>query len=231
MMIPPSDSSSADTPPSSSTVALIEERLAVVRERIRAAGGDPELTSVLAVTKVFPVEVARLGVDAGLLDLGENYAQELLSKAETLDRPTARWHMIGGLQRNKVRRLAGVVSVWQTVDRVELVAEIAKRDPGATIHVQVNTTDEDQKSGCSISDAPRLIDEARRAGLDVSGLMTVGPTGGRDPRPGFAALRSLAAAESIAGLSMGMSGDLEAAVAEGSTMVRVGTALFGPRRT
>ena len=211
------------------TVSDVVDRLELVNQRIEQAGGSSERTSVLAVTKTFPFEVAEVAASAGLLDLGENYAQELVAKADLLDRADVRWHMIGGLQRNKVKKLAGRVHVWQTVDRLELGAEVARRAPSAKIFVQVNTTAEPQKSGCSFAEAPELVGQCRELGLDVLGLMTVGPTDGSDPSSGFAALRELALRVEVDQLSMGMTADLEAAVAEGSTMVRVGTALFGPR--
>jgi uncharacterized pyridoxal phosphate-containing UPF0001 family protein len=140
--------------------------------------------------------------------------------------------MIGGLQRNKVKLLAGTIHLWQTVDRASLVDEIAKRGPGDQILVQVNTTGEGQKSGCEPAAAAGLVEQARRAGLVVRGLMTVGPTSASsDPRPAFELLRSLALRCEVDELSMGMSNDFELAVKEGATMVRVGSALFGPRPT
>ncbi|MEZ5228018.1 MAG: hypothetical protein R2710_15505 [Acidimicrobiales bacterium] len=93
-----------------------------------AAGGDPDTVDILAVTKTFPADVARTAVAAGLEQLGENYAQEVLEKAPLVD--GASWHFIGGLQRNKVRKIAPWISLWQTVDRVDLALEIAKRAPG-----------------------------------------------------------------------------------------------------
>ncbi len=121
------------------------------------------------------------------------------------------------------------MSLWQSVDRPELMAEIAKRAPGAAVLIQVNTTDEPQKAGCRPAELDPLVDRARELGLDLRGLMTIGPTSGADPRPAFALLRSEADRLGLDTVSMGMSGDLEAAVAEGSTMVRIGTALFGAR--
>ncbi|HWJ98378.1 MAG TPA: YggS family pyridoxal phosphate-dependent enzyme [Acidimicrobiales bacterium] len=207
-------------------------RVEQVRNRIADAGGDPAAVVLLAVTKGFGPEVAMAAASAGLTDLGENYAQELVAKAPVLaDAGLApRWHAIGRLQRNKVKALAGIVSLWQTVDRIDLGQEIAKRAPAAPVLVQVNVSDEPQKGGCAPDEAPDLVARLGDAGLDVQGLMTVGRTGpAAAARAGFAVLRGLADDLDLPVRSMGMSGDLEAAVAEGSTMVRVGSALFGPR--
>lgn len=140
-------------------------------------------------------------------------------------------HFIGQLQSNKVRQLAGFVDVWETVDRPRLVDEVAKRAPGATVLLQVDTSGEPGKGGCAPGDVPDLLRAARRAGLVVDGLMTVGPTAGgpEAARPGFRLVRRLVDDLGLATCSMGMSGDLEVAVEEGSTQVRVGTALFGAR--
>ncbi len=210
-------------------VEVIAQRHSAVQARITDAGGSLERTRVLAVTKTHGIEVARAAIDVGLVDLGENYGQEIERKAPMLDRPEARWHMIGGLQRNKVKKIAGYVALWQTVDRIELVSEIAKRAPGAAILIQVNTTQEAQKSGANPDKLPVLLEAAHDSALDVRGLMTIGPTDGSDPAPGFALLRSLADNWKLPEVSMGMTADLERAVQEGSTMIRVGTALFGAR--
>lgn len=223
------------------TPAEVAGRVAEIEARIAAACAaagrsvDADPVTLIGVTKTFPLAYAESAVAAGLVDLGENYAVDLADKADAaaeigLD---ARWHFIGGLQRNKVKRLAGRVWLWHTVDRAALVDEVAKRDPGARILVQVNTTDEAQKSGCAPSDAAALIDRAGEAGLRPLGLMTIGPTGpggtAADPRPAFALLRELGDTCGVAELSMGMSADYELAVAEGATMVRIGSAIFGPR--
>jgi len=214
------------------TVEEVGARLADIRQRIEAAGGPGEVT-VVGVTKTFPLSYVETAVAAGLVDLGENYGQELVDKADGAAGLglAPRWHFIGGLQRNKVKLLAGRVWLWQTVDRAVLVDEIAKRVPAARILVQVNTTDEIQKSGCGPDEAPALVDRGREAGLEVLGLMTVGPTGGGDPRPAFDRLRALAGRCEVRELSMGMSADYEAAVAAGATIVRIGSAIFGPRST
>ena len=212
--------------------ATLLARVEQVRNRIADAGGDPEAVTLLAVTKGFGPEVALGAAGAGLVDLGENYAQELVAKAPVLADAgrEVRWHAIGRLQRNKVRQLAPIVHLWQTVDRLELGAEIARRAPGARVLVQVNVSDEPQKGGCDPAATGELVLTLRGLGLDVAGLMTVGRTGApADARAGFALLRRLADDLDLPVRSMGMSGDLEAAVAEGSTLVRVGAALFGPR--
>jgi uncharacterized pyridoxal phosphate-containing UPF0001 family protein len=140
-------------------------------------------------------------------------------------------HFIGQLQSNKVRALAPIISVYETVDRGSLVAELAKRAPGARVLLQVSTTAESGKGGCPIVDVPALLEVALGAGLTVEGLMTVGPTGGgvEASRAGFRAVRALLDRLGLTTLSMGMTDDLEVAVQEGSTQVRVGSALFGER--
>jgi pyridoxal phosphate enzyme (YggS family) len=218
----------------------IRARADEVRERIRAAGDRLDRVSLIAVTKGFPHELVSRALAAGLVDLGENYAQELVAKARELEQvgsadlparqPAPRWHFIGGLQTNKVKLLTGLVALWQTVDREALVDELARRAPGARVLIQVNTTAEPQKSGCAPEQTQALVSSARERGLDVQGLMTVGPTEpGADPRPSFALLAALGQRCQVAELSMGMSGDYALAVAEGSTMVRIGSALFGDR--
>lgn len=213
----------------------VRRRLDVVRERIAAAGGDPERVAVCAVTKGFGPDAVRLAVEAGLVDIGENYAQELVAKAEAIEgtaEADLRWHMIGTVQRNKVRRLAPHVHCWQTVDRIELAEEIARRAPGARVLIQLNTTGEASKAGIAPDEAPRLVEAVRELGLGLRGVMAVGPTDPRvDPTPGFRAARRFADDHGLPEVSMGMTRDLEAAVAAGSTMVRVGTALFGARPT
>lgn len=221
------------TTPETELIQAVTARVAEVRQRIEHAGGSQESVTIVAVTKTFPTAHIAAAVAAGVPDVGENYAQDLAVKA---DAATAagidhRMHFIGGLQRNKVKLLAGKVWLWQTIDRQALVDQIASRDSGARILIQVNTTGEAQKSGCSPAETAALVESARVSGLAVEGLMTVGPTGGADPRPAFELLRSLGEANEVRELSMGMSADYELAVSEGSTMIRVGSALFGPRST
>ncbi len=217
------------TTPEPGLVASINGRLTETRQRIdQASNGRP--VTIVAVTKMFPIEVAQAAVACGLHDLGENYAQDLAAKADTLADLDIRWHFIGGLQRNKIKRFGSSVWLWQTIDRVELLDELAKRAPHAEVLIQVNTTGEGQKSGCKPGDAARLVDHGQELGLNVRGLMTVGPTDvSVDPVPSFVGLRELGQAIGVHELSMGMSGDFERAIAEGATMVRLGSVLFGAR--
>jgi pyridoxal phosphate enzyme (YggS family) len=203
-----------------------------VRDRIVAAGGDDTVT-VLAVTKGFGPEAIDAAVAAGCTAIGENYAQELLAKRDAASH--AEVHFIGQLQTNKVRQIAGLVDVYETVDRERLAREIAHRTPGARVLVQVDTSGEPGgepgKGGCPIGELDPLVEVVRAAGLELRGLMSVGPTDGGPEmaRPGFRLVRQAVDRLGLAVCSMGMSDDLEVAVQEGSTQVRVGTALFGHR--
>ena len=187
----------------------------------------------MAVTKAFGADAVRAAVAAGMPDVGENYATELLGKVGALGplASSVRWHYLGALQRRRVRDLAPVVSWWQTVSRVEEGAAIAGHAPGATVLVEVETTGIGGRNGVAPAAVPGLVEALRRQGLDVRGLMTVGPPPPADARPGFRTTARLAAELGLPELSMGMTDDLEVAVEEGSTMVRVGRALFGERPT
>jgi pyridoxal phosphate enzyme (YggS family) len=209
-------------------------RVAAVRDRIAEAGGDPRAVRLVAVTKGFDAVVVREALDAGLADIGESYVQELVGKATELGEGDGdggmRWHFVGRLQRNKVRKAAPHVWLWHSVDRLALGAEIARWSPGAAVLAQVNASGEASKAGCERSMAPALVDGLVDLGLDVRGLMTIAPAGPAEgARPAFRTLRELAERLGLGELSMGMSDDLEVAVQEGATMVRVGRDLFGPR--
>jgi pyridoxal phosphate enzyme (YggS family) len=215
----------------------VAERLAEVRERIaaasRTAGRDPAGVSLVVVTKDVGLDEARAAIADGAVDLGENRAQDLARKAEALaparsGERSPRWHFIGRMQRNKVRLVAPVVALWESVDREEIAAEIGRRAPGAAVLVQVNVTGEPQKGGCAPTAVRALVETCTTYGCRVDGLMTV-PEAVGDPRPVFARLRQMADDLGLRECSMGMSGDYEIAIAEGATMVRVGRAIFGPR--
>lgn len=210
----------------------VQVRLADVRDRLAELGSTG--VTVIAVTKGFGADAIVAARKAGLGDIGENYAQELLAKAETLehlDDVRPRVHFIGHVQSNKVRQLVTHVDVWHTVDRVSLVDALARRKATGEVMIQVNTTGEDSKSGCSPAELPGLVDHARDAGLMLTGLMTMGPADGdrTGAAAAFRSLRTLADGAGLASCSMGMSADFDIAVAEGATHVRLGTVLFGER--
>ena len=210
----------------------VSEAVASLRKRIANAGGVD--VALVGVTKTFGSEAWRFAKAAGCDAVGENYAQEVVAKAAEValaDRLPV--HFIGQLQSNKIKQLAGIVDVWQSVDRLSLLTEIAKRSAQSTAQVflQVNVTGEEGKGGCLPEEVGELSRAAQDLGIDVLGLMTVGPTN-EDPvvtRTTFRTLRALANEHGLRQCSMGMTGDLEIAVEEGSTMVRVGSALFGNR--
>jgi len=182
---------------------------------------------VLAVTKGFGPDAVAAARAAGLTDLGENYAAELVGKAP--GPAGTRWHYLGAIQRNKVRLLAPLVDVWQSVARMSEGERIAAFAPGAEVMVQVDCTGRADRNGCAPDQVAELVEGLSVLKLKVIGLMTVAPT---DPDAARAAFEWVAQAADDLGLaerSMGMSDDLEAAVAAGSTMLRIGRGLFGER--
>jgi pyridoxal phosphate enzyme (YggS family) len=208
----------------------VAENLAALRARIGSAGADPDAVTVVAVTKQQPGDAVAAAIDAGLFDIGENRADALAEKAAAADDARVRWHFLGQIQRNKVAKVARHVSLWQSVDRPELGPAIARHAPGAHVLVEVNLTDDPNRGGTSLAAVPPLVRDLQADGLIVRGLMAVGPHGGPDAaRPGFAAVVRCADELGLPVRSLGMSDDIDVAVACGSTMVRVGTGLFGPR--
>jgi PLP dependent protein len=210
----------------------VAERRAGLERTI--AGVDRAFTHevrIVAVTKGFGEATIDAAVDAGCQVIGENYAQELAAKRAVIERRAPTVEFIGRLQTNKVRLIADLVDIWASVDRDGVVDEIAKRASGARVLIQVDTTGDPAKGGCPPQDAALLVERARRAGLVVDGLMTVGPTGAppEAARSGFRNVRRLVDDLGLDVCSMGMSGDLVVAVEEGSTEIRIGTALFGAR--
>ena len=214
-------------PPAPEVVAA---RVDAVRQQIQAAGRTPADVRIVAVTKGFTEAAVQAALAAGIPDIGENYAGELLAKANQGAQGAVTWHYLGAIQRRKVPSLAPVVSIWQGVCRQAEGEAIAAHSPGATVLVQVDVTGLPGRHGCAPGDTGVLVKDLQRLGLDVRGLMAVGAPGGPEAaRPGFRLLRQLADETGLPELSMGMSDDLEAALAEGSTMLRVGRTLFGPR--
>lgn len=208
------------------TAAEVAARVADLRSRLTSVSGGRPITMV-AVTKGVGPDAVAAAVAAGVSDVGESYDKELLAKAADAATSGARWHFLGAVQRRKVRDLAPHVHLWQSLDREAAGQEIARHSPGAAVLVQVNVTGQPGRNGCTWEDGPDLVDRLRAMGLDVRGLMAVADQ--RDPRPQFRRLAELAANLGLHEVSMGMSGDVETAVNEGATMVRVGRALFGPR--
>ena len=215
---------------------LVATRVAELRDRILRAGGIG--VGIVAVTKTFGIDAWSDAKFAGCEALGENYAQELIAKSQQVDRvERLPVHFIGQLQTNKIKSLFDIVDVWQSVDRASVVTELVKRQMARTsagrceMLLQVNTTSEMDKGGCDPIEVEALVHQARQGGLDVTGLMTVGPTDmdrGKT-RAAFRLLKQMALDLGVGQLSMGMTADVEIAVEEGSTLVRVGTALFGQR--
>ncbi|MEZ4323685.1 MAG: YggS family pyridoxal phosphate-dependent enzyme [Polyangiales bacterium] len=214
----------------------LKDTRARIDEACRLALRDPAEVSLMAVSKRQPVEAMRAAFDAGQRCFGENYVQELVEKVQTLGPLEGlQLHLIGHLQRNKVRAVVAARAAVDTVDSLRLLDalgdECARKRIVLPICVQVNVAGEPQKSGCAPGDLEALVSAARRCeAVRLEGLMAVPPAEtAEQARPHFRALRELAREHGLSTLSMGMSADLEVAVAEGATCVRVGTAIFGAR--
>jgi pyridoxal phosphate enzyme (YggS family) len=218
-------------------------RLGTVQDRIRhhqGIGGWTHPVRIVAVTKTHGPEAVRAAVAAGLLDIGENRVQEALAKQDQLTDLPVRWHLIGTLQRNKARHAVGRFTLIHSVDRAELVDELARRvTPGTrqAVLVEVNCSGESQKGGVEPAGLPALLDRiSGLPSLELAGLMTMAALTAdvAAQRSAFGRLRAerdrmTAAGHPLPELSMGMSGDYPIAVEEGATMVRLGTLLFGER--
>ena len=216
----------------------LRENLVAVRERMARAAErarrDPAGITLLAVTKIFPAAAIQEAYDLGLREFGENYVQEFEGKAPVVGGLTgARFHLIGHLQSNKSKKAAELFQVIQTVDSAKLARRLNEAGAALEVMLEVKLSGEDAKSGADPGELPGIIEAVRGCGnLRLTGLMTM-PPWSDDPeaaRPYFRRLRALAEQHGLSGLSMGMSHDLEAAIEEGATCVRVGTALFGKRK-
>jgi PLP dependent protein len=208
----------------------VKARLAQVRERI-ASIRNPDDLVIVGVTKGFGPDACRAALAAGLRVLGENRVHEAILKMDEV--PDAEWHLIGHLQTNKVRQAAGRFALIHSVDSVRLATELARVKPDQAVLLEINVAREPQKQGADPDRAQEMIKEVASF-LELRGVMAMGPSEG-DPAPAFRELRQIRdeaeqrLGKSLPVLSMGMSGDFEVAVAEGSTMLRLGQALFGPR--
>lgn len=208
-------------------------RLAALQQGLSPKGVSPP-PRLIGASKTQPVDILEATIQLGLRDFGENKVQEAAAKWPALKAkyPELRLHLIGGLQTNKAEEAVALFDVIQTVDRPKLADALAKaiqktgRRPEMLL--QVNTGEEPQKSGVAPHEAEALLAHCRALGLPVIGLMCVPPEG-QNPAPHFALLKRMADDFGLYELSMGMSGDYQAALRLGSTMVRIGTALFGAR--
>jgi pyridoxal phosphate enzyme (YggS family) len=216
---------------------VLKDNLIQVEERIQRAalraGRRREEITLVAITKIFPASAIREAYSLGLRHFGENYVQEFESKAAELSGlADARFHFVGRLQSNKVRRAVDLFQVIQTVDSAKLARRIGDAGVPVEVMLEVKLSPEASKGGVNPADLPALVESARSLpNLRLTGLMTM-PPWSDDPeesRPHFRQLRRLAEEHGIGGLSMGMSNDFETAIEEGATHIRVGTALFGPR--
>jgi PLP dependent protein len=209
----------------------VAENLQAIRTNIERAGRSPDEITIVAVTKGFGADVCRQAIDAGLTTLGENRVQEALEKMRIVS--GAQWHLIGHLQTNKAKAAAGHFAMIQSVDSRHLVDALAKLGVDQQVLIEVNVARDPQKTGANPDEAQALIEHAAQA-LELRGLMAMGPAQG-DPLPTFKDLARIRddaqqrLGKSLPILSMGMSGDYEVAVKAGSTMLRLGTALFGRR--
>jgi PLP dependent protein len=220
-------------------------RLAAVRATVaqsQAVGGWSHPVRIVAVTKTHGPEAIQAALAAGLRDIGENRVQEALQKQDALADLPIEWHLIGTLQRNKARHAAGRFALIHSIDRADLATELDRRVPAGgrqRILVQVNCSDEPQKGGVSPESLPALLDQLRSLErVEVQGLMTMSALtdDAVEQRRAFRRLRELRDGAERAGhrlphLSMGMSGDYPIAVEEGATMIRLGTVLFGERKS
>ena len=220
-------------------MSLIANNLEAVRRRIDAAcarsGRSPDTVQLLSVSKLQPEAAIREAYAAGLRHFGENYAQELRDKSANLaDLPGIRWHAIGPLQTNKAKYVARSAHVFHALDRLDLAQALSKARTGEALQcfVQVNIAGEPSKAGIAPSGLAAFIASVRPlSGLAIVGLTAMPPLvdNPENSRPHFHALAQLARTLELSGLSMGTTADFEAAIEEGATLVRVGTALFGER--
>ena len=221
-------------------MSVVEDGLRAVRQRIALAcadcGREPASVRLVAVSKFHPASAIREAYQAGQREFGESYAQELCAKVHALqDLTDLRFHFIGGLQRNKLKLLVPTGCVVETLASMAAARTLdllaAQHGVAAEVLVQVNVSGESQKSGVTPQEVPALVQGIRSfAHLRLVGLMTIPKAGDASAaRSAYRALRGLAEQYALSELSMGMSDDLEEAIAEGATIVRVGTAIFGPR--
>jgi hypothetical protein len=218
------------TSPASSANELLERvgaNLEAVRERIASTGRDPHSVRIVAVTKTFGVEEVLAAGELGLTHFGENYVEELCAKRAAA--PEATWHYLGALQTNKIARVSTCADVLSGVAREKELTRLAALSSASALDIQVDFTGRAERNGVPPEDVPHLVSRARELNLNVRGLMVVAPLGADAAREAFVRTVTLADALGLSERSMGMSEDLEIACEAGTTEVRLGRALFGPR--
>jgi len=211
-----------------SYIEEVKEKAQELAEVVRSRSDGNAI--LLPVTKGFGVREVQAMLEVGLTKIGESYAQEILEKTEMITDDRIAWHMIGRVQRNKVRRLSETVDLWHSVDRKELISEISKYKTNSKILIQVNMNDRYHQGGCSPENVPELIEFASNKGVDVKGLMTIGVDQDINATKNvFAGLAKLSEKVGLTEISMGMSNDFEIAIDYGATILRVGRNIFGER--
>ena len=211
---------------------LVADRVGGIREMVSSRSSNQ--VTIVAVTKGFGVDAIKAAAKAGIYDIGENYAQEMMKKRDLLEDldegKNCRWHFIGNLQRNKVRKISSSVFMWQTTDSFALGEEIAKRRISPKLLLQVNMTGAETQGGIPPSQVPSLVEKFEESGINIEGLMTIGASRDRDATlVCFQELKKLANMLGLAECSMGMSDDYDLALEAGATILRLGRAIFGNR--
>jgi pyridoxal phosphate enzyme (YggS family) len=210
-------------------VQRVAHNVAALRARITSTGRDPATVRIVAVTKTFGPDAVRAALANGLVDIGENYVDELCEKREQLEDAALTWHYLGALQSNKIRKVVSCADVVASVSRVKELERIASFEARPRLYVQVDYTGSPERNGAVEADVDALVTRGRALGLAIDGLMTVAPTQREGARRAFRSLRALADDVGLAQCSMGMSDDLELACEFGTSEVRIGRALFGAR--
>ena len=211
-----------------SYIEEVKERAQELAEAVKTKSGGNAI--LLPVTKGFGVGEVQAMLEVGLTKVGESYAQEILEKTKMITDNRIAWHMIGRVQRNKVRKLSETVDLWHSVDREELIAEISKHKSDSKILIQVDMNDRHEQGGCSPENVPNLIEFASDKGVKVEGLMTIGVDHDIEATKNiFSELAKLSKKMGLKEISMGMSNDFEIAIDYGATILRVGRSIFGER--
>ena len=211
-----------------SYIEEVKERAQKLAEVVKTKSDGNAI--LLPVTKGFGTREVQAMLEVGLTKIGESYAQEILEKRKMITDNRIAWHMIGRVQRNKVRKLSETVDLWHSVDRKELITEISKYQKNSKILIQVSLNDRHKQGGCSPENVPDLIEFASDKGINVEGLMTIGVDQDIDATKNvFAELGKLSEKMGLKEISMGMSNDFEIAIDYGATILRVGRSIFGER--